>query len=837
MFEQKNVRDGELGVVEFDTENLVAQLDHAVKQVYGKRMDELEPAQRQALQEALTGKPTTALDLRLRTAIDAMRQHVDRLSANYIAILEAQIADMTASGDPTAEARAGLLRTISGNLGRYVHRSYRAFDDPQWFSKLPNEVIDAARAYLRGRYVEGGMDTAEAADAAERALHTIVKTGTAYDSMESFIREGKLGAKDLSILQRRKDIAPQIRALLGEYDDPRLNYAKSTSKMARLIWNTRFLDRVREIGMGTFLFEEKDAPAGATTKIAADASEVYSPLNGLWTFPEIEQAFKDAVGKEKMADWYRLIVQMNGLVKYSKTVLSPTTSARNWMSAMFFSLANGHFDMRHVAKSITALRGRTPDYMRRLVQLGVVRDNVASGEIMQLMADSRIEDILADKKSTPYRLWRDVNKFAQAAYRNGDDFWKVIGFENEKASLIKVGLSEAQAEKEAAERIRNTYPTYSMVGRGIKWLARFPLAGTFVSFPAEIIRTSGHMLRYVAKDYKDAKRRPLAIRRAAGLAMVSGFAYALQAMTMAMMGMDDDEEEAVRRLAAPWQRNSNFLFTGRDEKGQLRYFDLSFLDPYNWFKRPITAILRDQPWEDKATGALRDMLSPFLGTDIAAGAIFEVLANKKESGGPVYNEFANPVNQSVAIADHLRKALQPGFVGNLERTYRAANGDYTPSGKRYDLADEGMGWIGWRVTTLEPKTALYYRSFEFTDAKKAATSTLNKTLATPNEVSREAIASAKANAQRQLSAGFKDMSLIVDAAMKNGMTRPEVIRVLRTSGVALRDIPVLLSGREPKLMVSPIQIGNAVQKARAIYGETKAMEIGRRYREASSPLL
>ena len=833
VFEQKNVRDGELGVVEFDTENLVGQLDSAVKKVYGKRMEELTADQRGVLQQGLTGKVVESLDPRVRTVIEAMRQHVDRLSADYIAILQAQIDTMVASGDPLAEARAGLLGVITGNLGRYVHRSYRAFDDPQWFSKLPNEVIDAARAYLRGRYVEGGMTAAEADTKAERALHTIVKTGTAYDSMESFIREGKLGAKDLSILQRRKDIAPEMRALLGEYDDPRLNYAKSTSKMARLIWNTRFLDRVREIGMGTFLFEEKDAPAGATAKIAADASEVHAPLNGLWTFPEIDQAFKDAIGKETMADWYRFIVQMNGAVKYGKVILSPTTQIRNFMSAAFFALANGHFDMRHIAKSVDTLRGKSPDYARDLVRLGIMDDGAYAGEMMQLIRDSKMEEILRDKKSTPYRVWRDLNKFVRKAYRNGDDFWKIVGFENEKAGLMGVGVPEAQASSEAALRIRNTYPTYSMVGRGIKWLARFPLAGTFVSFPAEIIRTTGHMLRYLAQDYQDTQRRPLALRRAVGLAMVSGFAYALQAMTMAMMGMDDDEEEAVRQLAAPWQRNSNFLFTGRDEKGQLRYFDLSFLDPYNWFKRPITALLRDQPWEDKATGALHDMLSPFLGTDIAAGALFEVLANKKESGGPVYNEFADPVNQSVAIADHLRKALQPGFVGNLERTYRAANGDYTPSGKRYDLADEGMGWIGWRVTTLEPKTALYYRSFEFTDAKKAATSTLNKTLATPNDVSREAIASAKANAQRQLSAGFKDMSLIVDAAMKNGMTRPEVIRVLRTSGVALRDIPVLLSGREPKLMVSPQQIRNAAVKARAIYGPEKAREIQRRYREAA----
>ena len=55
-----------------------------------------------------------------------------------------------------------------------------------------------------------------------------------------------------------------------------------------------------------------------------------------------------------MSDLYRAIVRANGLVKYGKTVLAPTTAMRNWQSAMFFSLANGHFDLTQMKKSISA---------------------------------------------------------------------------------------------------------------------------------------------------------------------------------------------------------------------------------------------------------------------------------------------------------------------------------------------------------------------------------------------------------------------------------------------------------------------------------------------------
>ena len=103
--------------------------------------------------------------------------------------------------------------------------------------------------------------------------------------------------------------------------------------------NQKFLDRVKELGLAQgFLFTEENRPLDATRLIAADGSEVYAPLNGYYTYPEIDQAFKDVLGKEQMGDLMRTIIRWNGMVKYGKTVLSPTTAFRNWMSAAFFAM-------------------------------------------------------------------------------------------------------------------------------------------------------------------------------------------------------------------------------------------------------------------------------------------------------------------------------------------------------------------------------------------------------------------------------------------------------------------------------------------------------------------
>jgi len=844
VFKEKVARDSEFEVVEFDVRHLTGRLERAVKKAYGKRFEDLDTGTIEALGRALGGEVDSAIPEGARQEIYAMRQYVDRLSGQYAAILSEDVRRLTEEGSPEAEAKATLLETIAGNIGTYVNRSYRAFDDKAWFSRIPDGVLNTAREYLRARYEENGETPGEASRLAEVTMHEIVKTGTAYDSMESFIKESKLGAKDLSVLKKRKQIAPAIRALLGEYTDPRMGFAKSATKMGRLIWNQKFLDRVREHGLGEFLFEGTDRPPEATKQFAADGSEAYAPLNGLWTYPEVEQAFRDALGKEQMANWYRTIVQMNGMVKFGKTILSPTTAMRNWQSAMFFTLANGHFDISHASKSLSGLReyftqqgeGSKLAYLREMKQLGVVYDTPYAGEMMRLLDDSRIEDMLKGKKGKAVSSVEFMLKNARQFYQYGDDFWKIIGFENEKRLLMKhAGMSETEAKKEAAERIRNTYPTYSMVGKAMQSLRRFPLAGTFVSFPAEIIRTSINIVKYMAKDMKTPGMRPIAMRRAAGLAIASSFAYALQEMMKTLVGIDDDEEEAVRQLAAPWQRNSNLVFTGRKPNGDLQYIDISFVDPYNYWKRPITAVIRDQDWKDSAYDVIKETLSPFLGTDIAAGAIFEILSNKREgSGAPVYSEHDKPWEITKDIAGHLRKNLQPGLASNIERTLKAIRGEKSPSGRKYTPFDEAMAWGGWRVSTLDPKVSLYYRSYDFKDAKRDATKKLNRVIRNPNRITQDELRDAWGLSAELRGKAYDEMGKIIHAARKSGLSPAQVRSILRKSGITKKDAFALMSGRVPVWRPSAASLRNALKKADVLFDKETAGRFKKRYQEVKT---
>lgn len=839
VFREKIARDSRMEVVEFDVRNLIGQLEQSIKSAYEKRAGELDVSTNEKLALILAGGTDPSVPEAVRLRIEGMRTYLDDLSRHYLAAMHDDIVEMQAQlaaagraeDSDAVRAKIDLFETISGNVGRYVHRSYRAFDDPKWPSRVPDDVLSSARRYLSAQYVDKGESQTKAQRLAEVTINEILKTGTAYDSMESFIKESKLGAKDLSVLKKRQDIAPEIRALLGEYTDPRLNFAKSATKMSRLIFNHRFLKAVRRIGLGQFLFEGKDRPPHATKQFAAEGSESYAPLNGLWTFPEIEQAFREALGKEQMADWYRILVQINGFVKFGKTVLSPTTAMRNWQSAALFSVANGHFDIREARKSLgivkeyftkTGEHAKT-EYIRKLKKLGVVYDTPYAGEMMRLLDDSRMANSLLHGKAE--LTVKQGLGYAQDFYRFGDDFWKILGYENEKRMLMRHGgMTEAKAEVEAAERIRNTYPTYSMVGKFVNSLRRFPLVGTFVSFPAEIIRTSYHIVRYAAQDWKTPGMRPAAVRRMAGIAIAAGFAHAIQALTMAALGIGDDEDEAVRDLAPPWQKNSNLAYVGRDEKGQLRYFDLSFLDPYNYWKRPLTAITRDEPWQDKFWEVARETLTPFFGVDIVAGTLFEVAANKKRgTGAPVFNENADPTDQVQKIADHIWDGIKPGIVSNIERTADAFDGKLSRSGKASTIEDEGLAWVGWRSTTVNPKAAIYFKSWEFKEGKSDAKKLLNDVLRDPNETSDDDLRDAYEASERRREVVYSKMSRLMTAARAAGMEDRQIRSVLKGAKISALDITHLMRGTTPHFRVEHEALRNALKKADMLFdGEAKA---------------
>ena len=831
VFQAKIARDGEFGAAEIDTRMYLNSYDKAVKEA------NLSEEQTALLGEAIATPLDQLNSLNLpdavKQAIGGMRKYLDKMSIDYAQVVADQALALAENGKgEAAAAKIDLLNTIASNKGKYLNRSYQVFDDPKWANKVPKSVIDNARTFLESNGAKN----------ADRIINTILKSGTAFDSLSSFISEGKLGSKDLSILKKRKDIAPEIMALMGEYTDPRINFVKTSTKMSRLLWNHRFLERVKFEGQRDgFLFTAEDAPTDTYVQIAPDSSDAMNPLNGLYTTPELAQGFEDAMNLSSYEGFMKSYTQLNSMVKYGKTVIAPTTVARNFMSASLFTIANGHFNWAKGGESLKSFKGvisgessyfqsaegASTAYLREIRRLGVIYDSPYAGELTKALEDfSNASDLdnkvqtVDGKRSAAKKgiVW--TTNFAAKFYQYGDDFWKIIGFENMVDVLIdNKGLTREQAMPLAAERIRDTYPTYSLIGKGVQNLRVFPFVGTFVSFPAEIIRTTGNMFRYLKQDMADPDMRGHAMTKVAGMSAVSLGIYALQDAALRAFDVDEDEHEAIRLMSPTWSENSNILPTGRDDDGNLEYIDLTYLDPYAYWKKPINALMRDQPIDDAVGQAIKEMASPFLGVDIATNAFLEIYNNEKGSGGRVWNPSDTLENKAKAQVGHIISGVGPAIIQNVNRTAKAISGDVSKSGKRYELEDELKAWVGFRVTTFDPKISLHFKAYEFNEAKRDATSLLTSTFRDPNDLDDGELENAFDRASSARKEGYERMIKLVNAARQSGLSDTQLMMVLRSNGVTKKDSKAMIAGSAAEWTMSDSTLKNSIKKSDLLFGE------------------
>jgi hypothetical protein len=837
-FEKRIEMDSAKNVGEQDIAAMVTDFNKAVSKAYGVKKYQDVPAEDLAkINGFMAGKDVT-LPAGLKEEIQPLRDMLDMLSDGMmqaIRDMEAIQRQKLSPSDKKALQRVlnkeegavlpkslqkywSLYETINKNKGQYLTRSYQAFEDPDWKEKTLRKkgLMNRAKAFIRDQ--NPSLSEGEVLGEVSAILQSAKESG---DFLTLISQGEKLGSKDTSIITRRKDIPPVILELLGEYRDPKINFVRSASKMQYYIANHNFLMDLRRSGLNTFLFEKATVNKGGSydAQVATKDSDAMNPLNGLYTTADFKQGLKDASDKFQGTELMRNIIRVNSMIKYGKTILSPTTQARNFMSAAMFSVMNGHFDWTHMGKAFKAARSDlfTQDkewraYLDKLIGMGVVHDNPFAGELRDAIKDFTDYDTYS---TGPNQNFRKILDFFQRSYQVGDDFWKIIGYENEVALQKKVGLSQQEAEKKAAFRIRNGYPTYSMVPKGIKAIRRWPLLGTFVSFPYEIMRTTRNQLDFIKEDMAKPETRSMGARRALGFAMASAAAYSASITSMAAMGMDSDDDEAVRAQLPEWSRNSQLLYTGYDEDGLPTYLDLSYLDPYTYVKKPLTAILsgNNVGIDDKIVDAMREFLDPFIGADIAAGAIGEIIYNQKEAGGQVYNPEAQGHEKANDILQHLRKAAQPGVLSNMERTIKAIEGDVSRSGKKFSVKDEGLAWLGLRFGTLNLRQSMIYKGYGFSDKKSQASRILNRAVGSAGTVSEKEIKNAVSSMMLARKRAYGEMSKLVEGAMKLGVKKSEIRQSLRAAKISNKDISSLLRGRVPRWSMSSTFIKSARDRA------------------------
>ena len=171
-------------------------------------------------------------------------------------------------------------------------------------------------------------------------------------------------------------------------------------------------------------------------------------------------------------------------------------------------------------------------------------------------------------------------------------FRDVAGQEFDPKTLLgdKKGYQEAIKEA-AAWYVKNTMPTYSLVPRLIQAVRATPF-GNFVSFPAEMLRTTANTLRVnlreIASD--DVALREMGYRGAMGQFMsLVVQVYAAKKIYGAATGITEEMlMNAYKDFVAPdFQRNSDLIAITKPENGVFKVVDLIHFLSLRRVTRPI----------------------------------------------------------------------------------------------------------------------------------------------------------------------------------------------------------------------------------------------------------
>ena len=681
---------------------------------------------------------------KLREAMTTVRNHIDVLS-------KTMYEEGLVSGP--------MRYTIEGNLGYYLTRSYKQYEDSDW-RQTDQEVIRRAEVFVMNKLMgkPKNMSREEAEVLAGQMVKDLVNSKD-KDSGISFMKNSGISGplhRVGSIFEKRNEALPkEIRELLGERMDPLTNYVNTISKLSRTLISNQMYEDMIDFGMGKFIADPNpnDSDYSSIPDIGNKLEgKKWGPLDGKFVDNEMLDVLKfydegDAEMGLATKAWMTFVYG----TKKAATVYNPATHAVNLFGNSYFSLMNGHTSpakffesFRTAAGQITKLSGpERQAFYEELISLGVVDSSASLAEVIEIGKDitqgvdmNKIMDKLGNRmagKSAKFLIAAagKADKVATKAYQAEDDLFKIFGYLSEKAKYMEAGISEKEAKSRAVRNTANLYPNYGRVPAVVRAIGRNPFVGTFVSFTAESIRCTKNAIQLSFNEMGDSNPniKKMGAKRLAASLLTLKFAESLTSAGISMLfgAFGDDEEEfhkeifGLRHLDAPWNKDSKIapINKGFFERGMdgftednnghafVEYMNVSRLSGGGFVKDLLRIAFTDMntpDYDSTLSRILYKFYGSFLSEDMALGVVRDVIDNK---GNKVYNATENLGWNIYDIFKYGVEKLGPGLFKSINKIEESFKEDSSRT-----TLNEVRAMVGLRTTTLDVNEALFFKSRE-----------------------------------------------------------------------------------------------------------------------------
>jgi hypothetical protein len=395
---------------------------------------------------------------------------------------------------------------IKDNLGKYLNAQYKQFEmsGPLQKYKPTSEQINNATELLKANKIKGYQQLNKTAptkqiiekfnDEATQEVQQFLKTKSVdevdllnlkNETADVLNKTSKAEVDSVVIkdsVLKSKVLEPWQEELAGLIKDPSYSFYSTVSKQGHLNYTLKYLDdigRAGSQGPNKFIFSADELSAAQKANplqfklVQPGSSRVSSGLEGKY----IRTPFYDSVfdttsnwlNRSGVGTFYKYaVLAPKAASQIAKTILSPLTHVRNFISAGAFVSANGaafpnygdisvllpkslggqgvfkqSYDL--TGKRILGTMTKADDALyERLLKVGVVDSQVQVGESKRLL-----KDILKNPSAADSRVYTDLSnnlknkllKFygkTQDAYVAEDDFWKIINWNLERNRYSKL---------------------------------------------------------------------------------------------------------------------------------------------------------------------------------------------------------------------------------------------------------------------------------------------------------------------------------------------------------------------------------------------------------------
>lgn len=583
------------------------------------------------------------------------------------------------------EEGSALYNTITDNMGAYVRRAYRALNSDwkppaevfnRWVdTKVKDELEQMVRKRMANNNIVGRNTITYGKPFNVQDYYTNLKQNVEPELRQKYIEEaskmldrnnsfafaiGDTSKVNTNIFKQRQNLDPITRELLGEIKDPIYAASNTINMMTKTQAVHQVNEEIRKVGLSTGLFRNAArAPSEGMVpdvELSADQSN-YNPLKGLWTTPEVREAFNSMTTEtaSKLAQRFGAIASASAMLKLPKTLGSLPGYASNVWGGIMDTVAQGHaleffrtdnwkragqvagYNLGFIKPNGSIDGKEATSFFKFMREQGLVAPNVTFGDFMRSFeaGEKTLDKMLPSQVLAAGK--KSISLLGKI-YSTPEVSSKIFNLSGEFAALAKAYPNENKEEllKKAAERVRLTTQDYNSLPRFVKDLSSIGFLDPFVSYSADRFRVVYNTFKLGLQDMASGNPElaKAGAKRIAAMTTVLGSAGYIASNTH----LTPEQDKALRNRMPDWDKNGMVAISAPAQDGTFKYTNLNYNIPHSTAIEAMHAAMRGQNPEEAFTNFMSSIGNQAFGANLLIAPLAAVATGKNRYGLPISSE-------------------------------------------------------------------------------------------------------------------------------------------------------------------------------------------------------